>query len=155
MTQSLPTPRTTDSEEAWKGARLLPRFYERSAMGAAGIQPPFKFGRFGMGYGYIDDSTNPPTLEPIPDDLSVIPNEFYSGTFSADDFVYNNGLLMMRCHMPRGGISESKQYSVIGIYDEQDNLLAASVTLPSWVSSDEAIGINVYINYLVEAEPCP
>lgn len=152
MTQTLSTPNSISSEDPWKKALLLPRFYERSALSASGIQPVLKFAKFGLGYGYINESTSPPTPEEIPDNLSKIPNEFYTGTFTSDDFVYNNGLLMMRCQMPRGSISEPKQYSMVGIYDEQDNLLAVSVTVSSWVSPDEAVGVNAYINYLVEAE---
>ncbi|MET4696656.1 hypothetical protein [Endozoicomonas lisbonensis] len=138
------------TETTWQQAKLLPKFYEKSALGASGLGNKFTIAEFGLGYGFIDDSTEPPTIKEIPDDTDKVPDEWWRQELSPDDFIYTDGRLLIRM-TPNDRVDDAKKFSVTGLYDQDGDLVAISVELPDYVTPSEALHLNGYIAFLPEA----
>lgn len=137
------------TEQTWQEAVLLPKFYEKSALSASGLGDRFRLSEFGLGYGLVDESTEPPTIEDIPCDLDAVPQEFYRQDLEKDDFVFADGRLLIRM-TPTVRVDEPHKFSVTGIYDQDGDLVAVSVDLPDWVTPAEMLHLNGYIVYVPE-----
>lgn len=76
----------------------------------------------------------PPTLLPIPRDMTEIPNEFYRAEVVAS---YSNGVTLCKCEIPQSGVSAPVPHNIIGIFDQDGELDAVALTLPDWVTPSE------------------
>lgn len=124
------------SEECvWQRARLLNRYYEKVGLAAASQGCCPHFTQFRAGFGLIEE-TDPahPVLLPIPADMEEIPGEFHRGNIEVQ---YSNGTVLCTCQIPRGAVSEPVRHNLIGIYDQDDDLVAVCSTLPDWVTPEE------------------
>lgn len=121
---------------AWQLAILLDRYYEKVGKAAAGLGSCPKFMEFRAGYApdLLDTSTVPPTLLPIPRDMTEIPNEFYRAEVVAS---YSNGVTLCKCEIPQSGVSAPVPHNIIGIFDQDGELDAVALTLPDWVTPSE------------------
>ena len=137
------------TSDSWQEAVLLPKFYEKSALSASGLHTRFVLSKFGLGYGLVDESTTPPTIQDIPCDLDKVPEEFFTQELEKDDFVFTDGRLLIRM-TPTVRVDEPHKFSVTGIYDQDDDLVAVSVDLPDWVTPAEMLHLNGYITYVPE-----
>lgn len=125
-------------------ATILPKFYDRIAGTIAGTETPMVITSFKFGHGYIDETTNPPTFLQVPDTITAIPAAFYTGT---TECLAADGRVLVRCHMPVGGVSTPKKMSMAGFYDGQGNLIAVLQSLPDWLTpTDDHIAFG-YLDF--------
>lgn len=132
-----------DTPQVWQQAILLNRYYEKVGRAAAdqGHCPRFREFRAGFAPGLVDETAvdeatgrPKPTLLPIPPDLESIPNEFFR---AAVEVGYSDGVTLCKCEIPQGGVAVPKEHNIIGIYDQDDDLVAACTTLTDWVTPSE------------------
>lgn len=128
----------------WQSAKIMPRFYDSIARAMIGEGGCRHIAKFKMGYGYLDESTTPPEILEVEDDLEDIPNVFFEGV---PVLHYQDGRILARCHMPDGSVNEPRQYSLTGLYDDQDNLIAVSVDLPAWVVPSNRHTTFTYVDF--------
>lgn len=120
----------------YQRSKLLNRYYEKIGKVAAGVGSCPVFTEFRAGFGLVDqtDPANPVLLD-IPANMKEVPNEFYRGLVEA---FYSNGVTQCKCEIPVGAVSEPKQYNLIGIYDQEGDLVAVSTTFPDWLIPTES-----------------
>ena len=143
-------PYVTSGKDAWQRAQVLQRFYDLNAVSIGGIGEHFQIVKFRFGYDptLVDETPVPPILYDIPTNLESIPNVFYEGTFDpARDIAYGNGRLLFRCLMPKNAVIEPHQYSITGLYDQNDNLVVVSLDLPDWITPEDNINTHLFINF--------
>ncbi len=124
------------NKDAWQLAILLDRYYEKVGKAAAGMGSCPKFVEFRAGYApdLMDNTAVPPSLLPIPRDMVDIPNEFYRAEVVAS---YSNGVTLCKCEIPQSGVSAPVQHNIIGLFDQDGDLVAVALTLPDWVTPSE------------------
>lgn len=128
----------------WQSAKIMPRFYDSIAEAMVGEGGCRKIVKFKMGYGYVDEGVSPPEVQDVEDGLADIPGVFFEGV---PDLTYRDGRILARCHMPDGSVTEPKPYSLTGLYDDMDNLVAVSVDLPAWVAPSNRHTTFTYIDF--------
>lgn len=128
----------------WKSAKIMPRFYNSIARAMIGEGGCRKIATFKMGYGYLDDTVSPPTILEVEDDLEDIPNVFHEGV---PTLTFRDGRILARCHMPDGSVTEPRHYSLTGLYDDQGDLVAVSVDLPTWVVPSDRHTTFTYVDF--------
>ena len=126
----------------WKKAKILPKLYERVGKSLAGLEGCPKITHFKIGYGFIDETKNPPILKNLPDDMTDIPNVIYEGT-TENDFSDNKSLF--KCVIPETAVAEPTKATVIGLFEDNGNLLAAVSFLPEWLYPEKTYEDYVYI----------
>ena len=119
----------------WQQAKLLNRYYDKVGRAAAGQGHCPHFTEFRAGFGLVDES-NPakPILQKIPPDMEEVPEEFYRGLVTAS---YSAGTTLCKCEIPQGAVGAPVRHNIIGIYDQDGDLVAVCVTLPDWVTPAE------------------
>lgn len=128
----------------WQSAKIMPRFYDSIAQAMIGEGGCRKIVKFKMGYGYLDESVSPPEILDVEDSLLDIPNVFYEGVPALE---FRDGRILASCHMPDGSVNEPRQYSLTGLYDDLDNLIAVSVDLPAWVVPTNRHTTFTYVDF--------
>lgn len=128
----------------WKSAKILPRFYDNYARSLIGEGACRRIAKFKMGHGYVDESSTPPVFQEIPDDLSDIPGVFFEGT---PELTYSDGRVLARCHLPQGSVTAPNKYSLTGLYDDQDELIAVCLDLPDWIVPSDWHTTYAYIDF--------
>lgn len=119
----------------YQRSKLLNKYYEKVAMAAANIGFCPRFCEFAAGYGLVDTSDpSKPVLTEIPANMTEVPNVFYRGEVVAE---YSQGVTMCSCDIPIGAVTEPKQYNLIGIIDQDGDLVAVCTTYPDWVTPTE------------------
>lgn len=120
----------------YQQAKLLNRYYEKIGLTAAGQGSCPVFTEFHAGFGLVDESDpENPVLEAIPADMSEVPREFYVGSIEAE---YSNGITLCKCEIPVGGVSEPQRYNLVGLFDQEGDLVAVCTTYPDWVTPTES-----------------
>ena len=119
----------------WQQSRLLNRYYEKVGLAAIGKGACPHFTEFRAGYGLVkdEDSANP-ILESIPANMQEIPNEFYRGLVESS---FSNGVVLCKCEIPQGAVGTPVRHNLIGILDQDGDLVAVCQTLPDWVTPTE------------------
>ncbi|MCX4030456.1 hypothetical protein [Spartinivicinus marinus] len=137
------------NNNTWQRALLLPRYYEKNAHSIAGLSSQFQIKKFQLGHDpeLIDETTNPPGLRTFDTALNQLANVFYEAPFKPGDIVFANGRLLFKCVMPEGAIAAPAKYSLTGLIDQEDDLIAVSLDLPDWVTPTEGVRIHPYINF--------
>ena len=135
----------------YQRSKLLNKYYEkvgRVAAGEAGAACP-KFTEFRAGYGLVDVSDpDSPVLEHIPPNMTTVPNEFYRGLVTA---TYSNGVTVCKCEIPANAVVEPVKYNLIGIFDQEGDLVAVCTTFPDWVTPTEADRTYPALTFPIEA----
>jgi hypothetical protein len=136
-----------EDEKIFQSAIILDRFYEKVGRAAAGIGQCPRIIKFKAGYGYLNESVpegKPPEILSVPYDLEEVPEPFYTGSVDAQ---FSNGSTLVKCTIPEGGIATSKRCSVIGLYDQDEELVAMCVALPDWVKPSQEYTVYPSINF--------
>lgn len=134
----------------YQQAKLLNRYYEKVGRAAAGMGQCPHFVEFRAGFGLVDETDlNHPLLLPIPPNMSAVPNEFYRGPCEP---TYANGVTLCKCEMPAGTVGEPKRYNLIGIFDQDSELVAVCVTLPDWITPAEIERAYPALTFPIENE---
>lgn len=138
----------SESAPVFQQAKLLNRYYEKVGLAAAGKGNCPRFTEFRAGFGLVDES-NPeaPVLLAIPANLTEIPREFYRGLVEAE---YSNGSTLCKCEIPIGGVSTPTRFNMIGIVDQDGDLVAVCTTFPDWVTPTEADRTYPSLNFPIE-----
>lgn len=119
----------------WQQSRLLNRYYEKVGLAAIGKGSCPHFTEFRAGYGLVDDAdSSHPVLKPIPPNLTDIPSEFYRGLVESS---FSNGVVLCKCEIPQGAVGTPVRHNLIGIFDQEGDLVAVCQTLPDWVTPTE------------------
>lgn len=141
--------------KVWQQAKLLNRYYEKVGMAAAGQGACPRFAEFRAGYGLVDDSDSAnPILQPIPPDMEEIPLEFYRGEVEAS---YSDGVALCKCEIPQGAVGTPVRHNLVGVTDQDGELVAVCQTLPDWVTPTEIYRAFPAITFPIERpeEPEP
>lgn len=124
-----------NSPEVWQRAKLLNRYYDKVGLAAAGIGRCPRFVEFRAGFGLVDEySPSEPELQDIPPDMQEIPGEFYRGFVEVS---YSAGVALCKCEIPQGAVGSPVRHNLIGILDDEGDLIAVCATLPDWVTPSE------------------
>lgn len=144
---------TPNSPAAWQQAKLLNRYYEKVGLAAAGQGHCPRFVEFGAGYGCVND-TDPahPVLLNIPPDLAAVPSEFYRAPV---EVAYSDGVTLCKCEIPKNAVVTPVRHNLIGVYDQDDELVAVCTTLPDWVTPDEIYRAFPAITFPIEEITAP
>lgn len=119
----------------YQQSKLLNLYYEKVGKAAAGQGACPHFVEFRAGFGLVDESDPAnPQLQPIPGNMSEVPNEFYRAGLDAE---YSNGQTICRCEIPAGAVSVATRFNLIGIFDQDGDLVAVCTTLPDWITPTE------------------
>lgn len=113
-------------------AKLLNRYYEKVGLAFCGQGACPKAVEFRAGFGLVDD-TDPanPTLLNIPTDMVDVPNEFFRAFVETS---YSNGNAVCKCSIPQGSVASPQRYNLVGICDQDGDLIAVCTTLPDWAT---------------------
>lgn len=134
----------------WHQARLLNRYYDKVGMAAAGQGSCPRFVEFRAGFGLVDESDPVnPVLLPIPPGMKDVPNEFYRGHVESS---YSAGVTLCKCEIPQGAVGTPVRHNIIGVYDQDSELVAVCVTLPDWVTPMETYRAFPAMAFPVEEE---
>lgn len=134
----------------WQQSKLLNRYYEKVGKAAAGIGHCPRFTEFRAGYGLVDDAESAkPVLLPIPPDMNEIPEEFYRGLVEVS---YSNGITLCKCEIPQGAVGAPVRHNLIGVFDQDSDLIAVCQTLPDWVTPTEIYRAFPAITFPLETE---
>lgn len=124
-----------ETQKTYQQSKLLNRYYDKIGRAAVGQGACPHFIEFRAGFGLLDEcDPGDPKLLPIPPDMTEIPREFYRGLIEAE---YSNGTILCKCEIPLGTVSEPTRYNMIGIYDQDTELIAVCTMLPDWVTPTE------------------
>lgn len=139
-----------DSPTIWQASKLLNTYYKKVGMAAAGKGHCPRFAEFRAGFGLVDE-TDPakPSLLPIPGTMTEIPNEFYRGLVETE---YSNGIVLCKCEIPQGAVGEPVRHNLVGVYDEEGDLIAVCATLPDWVTPTEIYRAFPAIHFPMDSE---
>lgn len=123
------------SPKPYQQAKLLNRYYEKVGRAAAGQGQCPRFVEFRAGFGLVNE-TDPenPQLLAIPPNMTEVPREFYRGLCEPE---YSNGMTLCKCEMPIGAVDKPTRYNLIGIFDQDSELVAVCTTYPDWVTPSE------------------
>lgn len=139
-----------NSPEIWQQARLLNRYYEKVGMAAAGSGCCPRFTEFAAGYGLVDDADPAnPKLLPIPASLEELPGEFYRGGIETQ---FADGVTLCKCEIPQAAVGAPVRHNLIGIYDQDSELVAVCQTLPDWVTPSEIYRAFPAVTFPIEKE---
>ncbi|MBE0507906.1 MAG: hypothetical protein IBX50_14540 [Marinospirillum sp.] len=128
----------------YSAAKMLTAYYERTAQSVASNGNCPRIVEFRFGHGYVDETTDPPTLLPIPSDLNTVPGEFYTGIPEVES---SGGRVIVKCTLPPGGVTVPHKYSITTLHDDDGTILAAMQDLPDWITpTDEHVAYG-YLDY--------
>lgn len=134
----------------YQRSKLLNRYYEKVGKAAAGAGACPHFSEFVAGFGLVDE-TDPenPVLQKIPPNMTEIPRSFYRDLVETK---YSDGQTVCRCEIPVGGVDTPHRYNMIGILDQDGDLVAVCLTLPDWVTPTEADRAFPILTFPMEEE---
>lgn len=139
-----------DMPKIWQQAKLLNRYYEKVGRAAAGMGCCPQFVEFAAGYGLVEDEdSSNPALLPIPPDIAEIPNAFYRAPVEA---AYNDGSTICKCEIPQTAVGKPTRHNLIGVFDQDNDLVAVCQTLPDWVTPSEIYRAFPAITFPIEKD---
>lgn len=136
--------------EIYQRSKLLNRYYEKVGRAFAGVGSCPRAVTFSAGYGLVNEAVADgalPELLNIPADIEDVTNVFYTGSVTA---AYSNGATVCNCEIPKGAVSNAVKCNMIGIYDNDGELIAVCTTLPDWVTPTEGYKFLPTITFPVE-----
>lgn len=138
------------SPKIWQQAKLLNRYYAKVGRAATGDGACPRFTEFRAGYGLVNDSDPAnPVLERIPPNMNDIPNEFYRSLVETS---YSEGVALCQCEIPQGAVGAPVRHNLIGVFDQDGDLVAVCQTLPDWVTPTEIYRAFPAITFPMEDE---
>lgn len=133
--------------EVFKLAEIQDRLYTRIAESLADQGPCPRISKFIAGYGFVDETTDPPTLHSLPADADAVPNPIYEGTPTRS---VSDGRMLSLCAIPGDAVSVPTKCTCIGLFDETDALVALASFLPEWLVPGKTYENLVYITFPVQ-----
>ena len=142
-----------ETPAVWQQAKLLNRYYDKVGLAAAGIGHCPRFTEVRAGFGLVNE-VDPahPELLPIPPNMEDVPNEFYRGLTEVS---YSAGVTLCKCEIPQGAVGAPVRHNIIGVYDQDSELVAVCVTLPDWVTPTEVYRAFPAVTFPHEEEEAP
>ncbi|GAB6035889.1 hypothetical protein JCM15519_04480 [Fundidesulfovibrio butyratiphilus] len=137
----------SDTVEVWKRTKTLPMLGYKMARSICDQIPCPKITKFRLGYGLVDESGDTPALQAIPDDLDTLPGVFFEG---APTPAASEGRALFVCPVPAGSVPVATKYSCIGLYDQDDDLVAVGLRLPTWITPDSDYTARPFIDFPTE-----
>ena len=135
----------------YQRSKLLNVYYEKIAMTASGAEDAHcpVFTEWAAGFGLVDE-TDPdnPVLQDIPGDMTEVPREFYRDVIETQ---YSNGQVICKCEIPVGAVETPQRFNLIGIFDQDGDLVAVCTTLPDWVTPNEADRAYPILTFPIES----
>lgn len=133
----------------WIKSVTMDLFFDMIGQAAVGNGSCAVVTSFKLGYGWVDETGDTPVLSDLTGTETDIPGIIFTGTKLDGDMIvnYSGGVLMCQCIVDQGSISQPEKVSCIGIYDQENNIMAAAVFYPDWITPDEEYRINVYLNF--------
>lgn len=133
----------------WIKTKAMDLFFNRIGAAAKGTGTCAQFTTFKVGYGWVDESGETPELSALVGDETDIPAEFFVGSVTGGQMTvdYSIGVITCQCTIPVDSLVAPEKASVIGIFDQDDGLIAAAVFYPDWVLPEEEYRLNVYLNF--------
>lgn len=133
----------------WIKTTAMDLFFNRIGAAAQGTGSCAQFVTFKVGYGWVDESGETPDLTELTGTELDIPAEFFVGSVAGGEMVvsYSGGIILCQCVIAEDSLVEPEKASVIGIFDQDDGLVAAAVFYPDWVLPEEEYRLNVYLNF--------
>ncbi len=128
----------------WRRTTLLPLLYYKLARSFCDLLPCPRIQTFKLGAGYVDESGSSPLFQSVPDDLTEIPEVFFQGEPEA---AASEGRALFSCVAPVGAVATPTRCSMLGLYDQDGDLVAVGQFLPLWVNPDEANTFRPYIDF--------
>jgi hypothetical protein len=128
----------------WKRTTLLPLLYWKLARSFCDLLPCPRITSFTLGFGYVDESGETPTFQLIPDDLDAIPGAFFQGT---PEPAASEGRALFSCAVPAGSVAAPTRCSMIGLFDQDGDLVAVGQFLPDWINPDESNTYRPFIDF--------
>lgn len=131
----MPNACTNWQSKPWQMSKLMNRYYLKTGMANTGNGSCPKFVEFRAGYGLVDETCpGKPKLLHIPPNMIEVPGEFYRGLVNS---TCSNGIVTFECEIPQGAVSEPARHNMIGIFDQDSELVAVCTTLPGWFTPTE------------------
>ena len=141
------------TNSAWQQAKLLNAYYRKVGRAAVGQGACPHFETFQAGYDPElvgpPDEQGRPTVADIPMKLAEVKNPFYLGTV---DSAFSEDTALCVCEIPKGAASEPVQFNVVGLYDQDGELVAAAATLVDWLTPDELDRTYLSVTFPIEDE---
>jgi hypothetical protein len=134
----------SDVVEVWKRTKILPVLGFKMARSICDQIPCPKITRFRLGYGLVDESGETPVLQAIPDNLETLPGVFFEGVPAS---AASEGRALFTCAAPAGSVNMPTRYSCVGLYDQDDDLVAVGVRLPMYLTPDEDYTARPFIDF--------
>lgn len=131
-------------EVTWKRAEIQTRLYDKIGQSLTGVGPCPQVASFVAGYGHIDETTSPPTLQELPLDATSVPGAIYSGVPEAS---MSDGRALFVCAIPEDAVTAPEKCTVIGLFDQDDDLVALASFLPEWLTPGKRYENFVYITF--------
>lgn len=139
--------------KVWQQAKLLNLYYQKVGLAAAGKGSCPRFTEFRAGFGLVDETDlNNPKLLNIPPNLTEVPNEFYRDLVEVE---YSDGVTLCKCEIPLGAVGTPVRHNLIGVCDQDSDLVAVCTTLPDWVTPSELYRSFPAVKFPLEPEPEP
>ena len=84
--------------------------------------------------------------------MEDVPNELYRGLTEVS---YSAGVTLCKCEIPQGAVGAPVRHNIIGVYDQDSELVAVCVTLPDWVTPTEVYRAFPAVTFPHEEEEAP
>ena len=142
-----------ESKAPFQQAQLLPIFYKLVALSMGGKTGAcFKLKSFKFGYmpdlmQASEDPLKPDLPIHFPNDGTAIDNVFFEREFKDVDIRFVNGLLVLKCVLPRHTLTEATKYNATGLYDSEDNLVAVSIDTLSVIQPSDGFEAQLVIKF--------
>ena len=135
--------------DIWKKAKILTSMYEAIGRALAGESACPRIASFQAGYGLIDESGVEPLLLEIPPETDAIPGVVYEGV---PEMIFSDGRTLAKCIIPESAVTDPQKVTVIGLFDQGNNLVAVLTFLPEWITPDKRYENYVYIEFPLEGQ---
>jgi hypothetical protein len=106
--------------------------FARALAGGAGVS----LKKFRFGYGWISGTAPDFTLQAPPTDVNAVPGQIYEGTLTSATLTADGAKVVAKCVVPKGAVSEPKQFSAIVLVDNEGQVIGAGSFLPGWIVPD-------------------
>ena len=139
--------------KTWQQAKLLNAYYIKVAKAAVNQGGCPRFTSFRAGFapqleGPLDERGNP-TVADIPAGMQSVPNEFYRGIIEGH---YSGDTALAVCEIPKNAAPSPVKFNFIGIFDQDDDMVAACVTLTDWLTPEELDRSYLAVTFPIEEE---
>jgi len=128
-------------------ARTLTACVDGVGPSMGGLAGAYTIKKFHMGHSPSLIDAGASTVQAMPLNASEVENLFYSKTLVADDFVWSNGKLLVKCVCPPAALADPKVFSTLYLEDSNGALSHGMVKLPDTVLPETGAETWIYIEF--------